>query len=124
MKITYKSPGDLKPRARNPRTHSPKQIKQIAASIEQFGFVNPVLVDGKNGIIAGHGRVAAAKSLRMSDIPTVRVDHLSPAKIRAYVIADNKIAENAGGDREILALEIQEIMTDEEFDVTVKGVCG
>ena len=101
MQITYKSPVDLKPRARNPRTHDAKQIRQIATSIEKFGFVNPVLVDGKNGIIAGHGRVAAAKLIGMNDIPTVRVDHLTPAQVRAYVIADNKLAEKpeAGGVR-------------------------
>ena len=81
-KITYRDPRELKPRARNPRIHSVRQIKQIAASIEEFGFVNPVLVDGSDGIIAGHGRVEAAKRLGMSDIPTVRVDHLTPAQVR------------------------------------------
>jgi DNA modification methylase len=121
MKVTFKSPDDLKPRARNPRTHSSKQIKQIATSIEKFGFINPVLIDGKNGLIAGHGRVAAAKSLGMSDIPTVRVDHLTPVQIRAYVIADNRLAENAGWDRELLALELQELSTELDFDVTVTG---
>src|SRR5687768_4988934 len=106
LKIAYKDPARLKPRARNPRTHTAKQIKQIAASIEQFGFVSPVLLDSKDGIIAGHGRVAAARMLGMNDIPTVSVDHLTPAQIRAYVIADNRLAENAGWDRELLALEL------------------
>lgn len=79
LKIAYRDPVLLKARARNPRTHTPKQIKQIAASIEQFGFVSPVLVDANGGIIAGHGRVAAAKQLGMSDIPTVSAAHLSPS---------------------------------------------
>jgi DNA modification methylase len=119
--ISYRDPAQLKPRPRNPRTHTPKQIKQIAASIEQFGFVNPVLLDAKDGIIAGHGRVDAARLLGMNDIPTVRVDHLTPAQIRAYVIADNKLAENAGWDRELLALELRELSVELNFDVTVTG---
>lgn len=121
LRIEYKDPAGLNPRARNPRTHSAKQIRQIATSIEQFGFMSPVLVDSKNGIIAGHGRVAAAQQLGMSDIPTVRVDHLSPAQVRAYVIADNKLAENAGWDRNLLALELQELSVELNFDVTVTG---
>src|SRR5215469_17149015 len=94
----------LKPRARNPRTHSKEQIRQIAASIERFGFINPVLVDGDGGIIAGHGRVEGARLAGMTEVPTLRVDHLSETEIRAYVIADNKLAENAGWDRELLTL--------------------
>jgi len=89
LKIKYKNPHQLKPRARNPRTHTAKQIKQIAVSIKEFGFISSVLIDGADGIIAGHGRVEAAKLIGMSDVPTVRVDHLTPAQIRAYVIADN-----------------------------------
>ena len=121
LKITYKSPAQLKPRARNPRTHTKKQIQQVAASIKEFGFISPVLVDGADGIIAGHGRVEAAELIGMSDVPTVRVDHLTPAQIRAYVIADNKLAENAGWDRALLALELQELSVDLNFDVTVTG---
>src|SRR5215467_3026127 len=121
LKITYKSPAQLKPRARNPRTHTKKQIQQIAASIKEFGFISPVLVDGADGIIAGHGRVEAAKLIGMSDVPTVRVDHLTPAQIRAYVIADNKLAENAGWDRALLALELQELSVHLDFDVTITG---
>jgi len=109
LKITYKDPAQLKPRARNPRTHTAKQIRQIQASIKEFGFINPVLIDGTNGIIAGHGRLEAAKLVGMRDVPTVRVDHLTAAQIRAYVIADNKLAENAGWDRELLTLELQEL---------------
>src|ERR1700682_3527664 len=121
LKITYKDPAQLKPRARNPRTHTAKQIRQIQSSIKEFGFINPVLIDGSNGIIAGHGRVEAAKLVGMRDVPTVRVDHLTPAQIRAYVIADNKLAENAGWDRELLTLELQELSVELNFDVTVTG---
>lgn len=121
LKIEYKDPARLKPRSRNPRTHTPKQIKQIAASIGQFTFVSPVLLDAKDEIIAGHGRVAASKLLGMTEIPTVRVDHLTPAQIRAYIIADNKLAENAGWDRELLALELKELSVELDFDVTVTG---
>jgi len=121
LKITYKDPAQLKPRARNPRTHTAKQIRQIQASIKEFGFINPVLIDGTNGIIAGHGRVEAAKLVGMHDVPTVRADHLTPTQIRAYVIADNKLAENAGWDRELLTLELQELSVELNFDVTVTG---
>jgi DNA modification methylase len=120
-KITYKNPLRLAPRKNNPRTHSKKQIEQIAASIREFGFINPVLIDGVDGIIAGHGRVEAAKLIGMADVPAVCVDHLTPAQIRAYVIADNKLAENAGWDRALLALELQELSVDLNFDVTVTG---
>lgn len=121
LAIKYKDPRNLKPRAKNPRTHTPRQIKQIAASIKEFGFINPVLVDGSDGIVAGHARVEAAISVGMMDVPTVRVDHLSPAQIRAYVIADNRLAEKAGWDRELLALELQELSVEPNFDVTVTG---
>ena len=121
LKITYKDPHQLKPRARNPRTHTAKQIKQIAASIKEFGFISPVLIDGDDGIFAGHVRVEAAKLIGMSDVPTVRVDHLTPAQIRAYIIADNRLAENAGWDRALLTLELQELSVELNFDVTVTG---
>ena len=121
LKVTYKNPHQLKPRARNPRTHTAKQIKQIAASIKEFGFISPILIDGADGIIAGHGRAEAAKLIGMSDVPTVRVDHLTPAQIRAYVIADNRLAENAGWDRALLTLELQELSVELNFDVTVTG---
>jgi DNA modification methylase len=121
LKVTYKDPHQLKPRARNPRTHTAKQIKQIAASIKEFGFISPILIDGADGIIAGHGRAEAAKLIGMSDVPTVRVDHLTPAQIRAYVIADNRLAENAGWDRALLTLELQELSVELNFDVTVTG---
>ena len=78
LKITYKDPAQLRPRARNPRTHTAKQSKQLVASIKEFGFISPILIDGSDGIIAGHGRAEAAKLIGMSDVPTVRVDHLTP----------------------------------------------
>jgi DNA modification methylase len=121
LAIKYKDPRKLKPRLKNPRTHTPRQIKQIAASITEFGFINPVLVDGSDGIVAGHARVAAATSMGMADVPTVRVDHLSPTQIRAYVIADNRLAEKAGWDPTLLALELQELSVQPNFDVTVTG---
>jgi DNA modification methylase len=121
LAIKYKDPRKLKPRLKNPRTHTPRQIKQIAASITEFGFINPVLVDGSDGIVAGHARVAAATSMGMTDVPTVRVDHLSPTQIRAYVIADNRLAEKAGWDPTLLALELQELSVQPNFDVTITG---
>jgi ParB-like chromosome segregation protein Spo0J len=95
LRISYKDPAQLRRRERNPRIHTPKQIQQIAASIKEFGFINPVLIDGSGGIIAGHGRVEAAKLLGMADVPTVQAGHLTPGQIRAYVIADNRLAELA-----------------------------
>jgi DNA modification methylase len=105
---------------RNARTHSKKQIKQIANSIERFGFTNPVLISDDNEIIAGHGRVAAAKFLGIKEVPTLRLSHLNAAQRRAYVIADNKLALNAGWDREILAIELQALI-DLDFDVELTG---
>ena len=96
-------------------------MKQIAASIKKFGFVNPVLIDGMNGIVAGHARVKSARLLGMTDIPTVCVDHFTPAQVRAYVIADNRLAELAGWDRALLAIELQELSVEAKFDVTVTG---
>ena len=90
------APDDLKPWARNARTHSKKQLRQIADSIERFGFTNPVLIDRENRILAGHGRVAAAKTLGMAVVPCLRFEHMSETEKRAYVLADNKLALNAG----------------------------
>src|SRR5215469_5345201 len=100
----------LTPCKRNARTHSRKQIRQIADSIQAFGFVTPVLVDDAGEIIAGHGRVAAAKLLGLVEVPTLRLSHLSSAEKRAYVLADNKLAQNAGWDRETLAIELQDLI--------------
>jgi len=96
QKLTFVSPGALKPYERNARTHSNRQIKQIAASIEKFGFTNPVLVDDDGGIIAGHGRVAAAKLLGLEAVPTLCLSNITEADKRAYIIADNRLAEKAG----------------------------
>ena len=122
LRIVHQKPAALQPRATNPRTHSTAQIRQIADSIRQFGFTNPVLVDRNNGIIAGHGRVVAAKQLGLETVPTICLEDMSEAEIRAYVIADNRIAEKAGWDRELLALEFQYLSElDLDFDVTITG---
>jgi DNA modification methylase len=116
------APGDLKPYPRNARTHSKKQIRQIADSIRTFGWTNPVLIDAEGGIIAGHGRVEAAKLLGLDVVPTLLIDHLSDAQKRAYILADNKLAENAGWDPEVLALELQALCNlDLDFDLEVTG---
>ena len=112
--------GSLRPYIRNPRTHSRKQIKQIASSIERFGFTNPVLISDENEIIAGHGRVEAARLLGLATVPTLRLSHLGPAERRAYVIADNKLALNAGWDHDLLAIELQGLIN-LEFDVELTG---
>jgi len=114
---------DLKPNPRNARIHSRPDIRQIADSIRVFGFTNPVLIDAQGQIIAGHGRVEAAKLLGMQTVPTIRLDRLSQDQIRAYVIADNKLAENAGWDKDILAIELQYLLTLDcaDFDVTITG---
>jgi DNA modification methylase len=119
-KLVERDVSSLRPYARNSRTHSKKQIKQIAASIERFGFTNPVLISDDGEIIAGHGRVEAAKLLGIKSVPTVALSHLSEAERRAYVLADNKLALNAGWDREILAIELQGLI-DLDFDVEATG---
>src|ERR1700694_5486416 len=96
----------LIPYARNPRTHSDAQVAQIAASIAAFGFNNPILVDTKDGIIAGHGRLLAARKLRLTEVPVIVLDHLTEAQKRAYIIADNQLALNAGWDETLLAAEL------------------
>ena len=94
------------PYARNPRAHSNEQVAQIAASIKEFGFTNPILLDGENGLIAGHGRLAAARLLGLKMVPCIELGHLSETQKRAYIIADNKLALNAGWDEELLRLEL------------------
>jgi DNA modification methylase len=111
---------DLIPYARNARTHSDEQVAQIAASIREFGFTNPVITDGKNGIIAGHGRVLAARKLGLSDVPTVELSALTEAQKRAYIIADNKLALNAGWDFQMLGVEFEEIQA-LNFDLGLTG---
>jgi DNA modification methylase len=110
----------LVPYARNARTHSPEQVAQIAASIQEFGFTNPVLIDADNGIVAGHGRVLAAKSIGMGSVPTLRVDWLTDAQRRAYVLADNQLALNAGWDERLLELELRDLHA-EGYDLDVIG---
>lgn len=112
--------GSLKPYARNARTHSRRQVQQIANSIRKFGFTNPVLISDEGEIIAGHGRVLAARELGLDEVPTLRLSHLNAEERRAYVIADNKLAENAGWDTETLAIELQALI-DIDFDVTLTG---
>ena len=112
----------LKPLSHNARTHSKRQIHQIAASIQEFGFNNPVLVDEANTIIAGHGRVEAAKVLGLSVVPTIRIEHLTDAQKRAYILADNRLALNAGWDPEILAIEFQHLADlNLTFDLEITG---
>lgn len=109
LAIDYRPIGALIPYARNARTHSAAQVALIAGSIREFGFTNPVLVDGANGIIAGHGRVMAAEKLGLAQVPVIELGHLSEAQKRAYILADNKLAEQAGWDRELLALEVADL---------------
>lgn len=111
---------DLIPYARNSRTHSDAQINKIAASIKEFGFLNPVIVDGSNGIIAGHGRIMAAQKLGIDDVPVVEASHLTEAQKRAYIIADNRLALDAGWDDEMLRVELQEL-DDLDFDLSLTG---
>ena len=122
QQIIQRSPDSLRPWARNARTHSKKQIRQIADSIKKFGFTNPVLIDDALTILAGHGRVEAAKLLGMAEVPCLRFDHMSALEKRAYVLADNKLALNAGWDDEILAGELQALLADDiGFDIGVTG---
>ena len=110
----------LIPYAMNSRTHSDKQVDQIAASIKEFGFLNPIIVDGENGIIAGHGRVMAAKKLGMAELPVVEAKHLTKAQKKAYVIADNRLALNAGWDTDVLGAELSELQG-LDFDIDLLG---
>jgi DNA modification methylase len=118
--VTDRAITSLRPYARNARTHSKKQIRQIATSIDRFGFTNPVLISDDGEIIAGHGRIEAAKLLGWKAVPTIALSHLSETERRAYVLADNKLALNAGWDKEILAIELQGLV-DLQFDVELTG---
>jgi ParB-like chromosome segregation protein Spo0J len=111
---------DLIPYARNSRTHSPAQIDKLAASIREFGFLNPIIVDGANGIIAGHGRVMAAKKLGLAVLPVIEAAHLTDAQRRAYVLTDNRTALDAGWDNEMLRIELQDLEAD-GFDLSLTG---
>jgi ParB-like chromosome segregation protein Spo0J len=122
LHVETRAIASLKPNPRNARTHSKKQVRQIAESIRVFGFTNPVLIDDGDGIIAGHGRIAAAKLLGFSEVPVIRLSAMTEAEKRAYVIADNKLALNAGWDEDLLALELGELaVLDLDFDLTLTG---
>jgi ParB-like chromosome segregation protein Spo0J len=120
MKIQEIEIEKLIPYARNSRTHSDEQVAQIAASIKEFGWTNPILVDGEAGIIAGHGRLAAARKLGLKKIPVIELSHLTPTQKKALIIADNKLALNAGWDSDMLALEFEELNI-EGFDLDLLG---
>ena len=111
---------ELIPYARNSRTHSPQQVDKIAASIREFGFLNPIIVDGQNGIVAGHGRVMAAQKLGLTSLPVIEAAHLTEAQKRAYVIADNRLALDAGWDNDMLKIELQDLDA-EGFDLSLTG---
>ena len=120
MKIEQIPTADLIPYGKNSRTHTDFQVAQIAGSIREFGFTNPILIDGENGIIAGHGRVMAAGKLGLAKVPCIRLAHLTDTQRRAYIIADNKLALNAGWDEEMLGLELADLR-EADFDLDVLG---
>ena len=122
LAVVYQPIDTIVPHPSNARIHSRHQISQLSRSIEKFGFANPILVDHKNTIIAGHCRFAAARSLGMDRVPTIRLENLSEDEIRAYILADNKLAERAGWDKEILAIELQHLMTlESDLDISITG---
>lgn len=112
--------GKLVPYVNNARTHSAAQISKLRASIREFGFINPVIIDGNYGIIAGHGRVVAAQEEGLAEVPCVLVDHLTEAQKKAYILADNRYAQDAGWDEELLRIEIEGLQA-EDFDVSLTG---
>ena len=131
LSIEYKDIDDLIPYVNNSRTHSDEQVTQVAASIKEFGFTNPILVDEHNGIIAGHGRLMAAKKLKLEQVPTITLEGLTDAQRKAYVIADNKLALNAEWDFDLLKIEIESLQEDDfkldllGFDVDeLNGILG
>jgi len=112
MKIVQKPVDKLIPYVKNSRTHSDEQVAQIAASIKEFGWTNPILVDGENGIIAGHGRLMAARKLGYTEVPTIELKDLTETQRKAYIIADNRLALNAGWDNEMLTIELNDLLAD------------
>mgnify|MGYP006935493251 FL=1 len=118
--ISLRQVAALVPYARNSRTHSDAQVAQIAASIREFGWTNPVLIDGADGIIAGHGRLLAARKLGLTEVPCIVLDHLSETQKRALIIADNKLALNAGWEASLLSVELRDL-DDSDFDMTLTG---
>ena len=119
-KIEHWSTERLIPYEKNSRTHSEEQVGQISQSIVEFGFLNPILVDTNDGIIAGHGRLQAAKELDLKEVPVVVLDHLTEKQRRAYIIVDNKLALNAGWDQDVLSSEIAEL-NEADFDISLLG---
>ena len=120
LSIEYKSTGELIPYVNNSRTHSEQQVQQVAASIKEFGFTNPLLIDEDGGIIAGHGRLQAAQLLKLDEVPTITLEGLTEAQRKAYVIADNQLALNSGWDLDLLKVEIDGI-SDLDFDIDLLG---
>lgn len=120
LKTTYRTVESLTPAGRNPRTHTKEQIDQIAASITAFGWTAPILVDGDKGVLAGHGRLAAAKKLKMTEVPVIELHGLSETDKRAYLIADNQLALDAGWDFDILSDEVKDLQV-AEFDLDLLG---
>ena len=120
LRVEYRKVETLIPFARNPRTHSEAQVAKLAASIVEFGWTNPILVDGSQGIIAGHGRLTAARKLGLAEVPVIELGHLTLAQKRAYVIADNRLALDAGWDEEMLAIELAEL-SESGYDLTLTG---
>lgn len=120
LKINYRNVGDLIPYVNNSRTHSDAQVQQVAASIKEFGFTNPILLDDDSGIIAGHGRLLAAQKLKLDEVPTITLKGLTEAQRKAYVIADNQLALNSGWDYEALRIEVDRI-TELDFDISLLG---
>lgn len=112
LSVTYRKTEELIPYVNNARTHSEEQVVQIASSIKEFGFNNPILVDGENGVIAGHGRLMAAKKLGLDEVPTIELAELTETQKKAYILADNKIALNSGWDEELLKLEVEQLQAE------------
>ena len=120
MQVEQLKVGDLIPYVNNSRTHSDEQVMQVASSIKEFGFTNPILIDDDSGIIAGHGRLMAAKKLGLDEVPCIRLGHLSEAQRKAYVIADNKLALNSGWDNDLLKIELMQLDSI-DFDLNLTG---
>ena len=120
MQIEQLRVGDLIPYVNNSRTHSDEQVMQVASSIKEFGFTNPILIDDDGGIIAGHGRLLAAKKLDIDEVPCIRLGYLSEAQRKAYVIADNKLALNSGWDNDLLKIELMQLDSI-DFDLNLTG---
>ena len=123
LKVEYKNIKYLIPYCNNSRTHSDEQVLQIASSIKEFGFTNPVLIDGQGGIIAGHGRIMAAQKLKMDEVPTITLSDLSEAQKKAYIIADNSLSLNAAWDVDLLRVEVEQLQ-EFDFDLTLLGFAG